>query len=299
MPSVENCKRHKMNKPTVSIIGLGKVGSALLNALSSSGYQVLSAIYKDTVSDSVKRDHPELTLFDSIPTSTNDLGDLILITVPDDAIENLVDELNESFDSFKNKSFAHCSGAHSSFILNKLKKKGAMTASFHPNRSITDSTNNFNKTWFDVEGDQELVQVLKSIVEEFEAHMFEIKAEQKPYLHASAVIASNYLVVLTDLISKVSVMGDLPEDDSLNALLPLMRNTLDNIEENGISNSLTGPIARGDVNTVKRHLELLSTDENVRTLYLTLGREALSLSDLENTDPASFKRLSALLQGES
>jgi predicted short-subunit dehydrogenase-like oxidoreductase (DUF2520 family) len=114
-------------------------------------------------------------------------------------------------------------------------------------------------------------------------------------LHASAVIASNYLVVLANLMTKVSAKGGIPEDISLKALIPLMRNTLDNIEQNGVTNSLTGPIARGDVNTVADHLELLTSDPELLKLYKLFGLEALKLSDLKSSDSSTYERLKDIL----
>ena len=288
-----------MNRPTISIIGLGKVGTALLKVLSSQGYQIISAVYKGTVSETLRTAHPKTKFSEAIPDALDDLGDLILITVPDDAITEVVNELDQTFHSLKFKAVAHCSGTHSSAILKPLSDKGAKIASFHPNQSITASAATFKGTWFDAEGDEELIARFKTIADDLEAELIEIKAEQKPYLHASAVIASNYLVVLANLMTRVSDLGGLNEDLTLKALIPLMRNTLVNIEQNGVADALTGPIARGDVNTVKGHIELLSSDPDLTELYKKLGREALNLSGVETTDPDAFVKLQSLLSAHS
>ncbi|WP_103664728.1 Rossmann-like and DUF2520 domain-containing protein [Gracilimonas amylolytica] len=284
-----------MNRPTISIIGLGKVGTALLKVLSSHGYQIISAVYKHTVSETLRTAHPKTKFSEAIPDALDDLGDLILITVPDDTITEVVNELDQTFPSLKTKSVAHCSGTHSSIILKPLSEKGAKIASFHPNQSITASAATFKGTWFDVEGDEEMITKLKTIADDLEAELIKIKAEQKPYLHASAVIASNYLVVLANLMTKASKLGGMNEEISLKALIPLMRNTLDNIEDNGVEDALTGPIARGDMNTVKGHIELISSDPVLSEMYKSLGREALKLSKLETTDPDTFVELQSLL----
>lgn len=288
-----------MNRPTISIIGLGKVGTALLKVLSSEGYQIISAVYKDTVSETLRTAHPKTKFSEAIPDALDDLGDLILITVPDDTITEVVNELDQTFASLKTKSVAHCSGTHSSIILKPLREKGAKIASFHPNQSVTVSAASFKGTWFDVEGDEEMITKLKTIADDLEAELIKIKAEQKPYLHASAVIASNYLVVLANLMTKASKLGGMNEEISLKALIPLMRNTLDNIEDNGVEDALTGPIARGDVNTVKGHIELISSDPVLSEMYKSLGSEALNLSKLETTDPDTFVELQSLLSAHS
>ncbi|MDZ7806943.1 MAG: Rossmann-like and DUF2520 domain-containing protein [Gracilimonas sp.] len=284
-----------MDKPTISIIGLGKVGTALLRVLSENGYRIHSAINKGSIPYELKSNHSEVTFLNSVPGTMDNLGELILITVPDDAISEVVDEIGQNLKTLNGKAVAHCSGTHSSAILNKLKSKGAKTASFHPNRSITGSTKDFKDTWFDVEGDEEMIRVFERIAEDLNADFIEIEASQKPYLHASAVIASNYLVVLADLMTKVSAKGGITEEVSLKALIPLMRNTMDNIEQNGVSDSLTGPIARGDVNTVSNHLELLRSDPELLNLYKVLGLEALNISELKDSDSPTYERLKDIL----
>ncbi|MFP8488359.1 Rossmann-like and DUF2520 domain-containing protein [Gracilimonas sp. Q87] len=286
-----------MDKPSISIsiIGLGKVGTALLRVLSENGYRILSTIDRGSVSKDLRSEYSEVTLLDSIPDSKEDLGNLILITVPDDAIAEIVNDLDKKFKSLNHISIAHCSGTHSSATLGKLRSKGAKIASFHPIRSITGSTKDFKDTWFDVEGDLALIKVFERIAEDLDANLIEIEASQKPYLHTSAVIASNYLVVLANLMTKVSVGGDIPEEVSLKAMIPLMRNTLDNIEQNGVSDSLTGPIARGDVNTVKDHLKLLSSHPDLFRSYKLLGLEALKMSTLESSKGPAYDKLMELL----
>lgn len=288
-----------MYKPTLSIIGLGKVGTALIKVLSDNDYRIVSAIYKGSVQYEVKKEYSEISFFANIPDEADDLGDLILITVPDDAITDVVNDLYHSIGDLSGKAVAHCSGTYESKVLEVLKDKGAITASFHPNRSITDSTSDFTNTWFDVEGDEKLIQLFRNIAHDLGAEVFEIEPEQKSYLHASAVIASNYLVVLADLMIRISDKGGLSEDQSLKALIPLMRNTLDNIEQKGVVDSLTGPIARGDVNTISHHLELLSEEPGLKTLYKTFGREALRISMLENSDSTTYHKLKELLSDQS
>jgi len=288
-----------MKKPSVTIIGLGKVGTALFNILSSNNYRVTSVIQKGSISESLKTNYPDTFFIDKIPDSLDDYGDLILITVPDAVIEDVVKEIDMALDSLNNKTVAHCSGTYSSDLLKPLSSKGAIKGTFHPNRSITESTENFQNTWFDVEGDKNAIQTFKQIADSLDAKIIEIEAHQKPYLHASAVIASNYLVVLANLMTRVSGKAGLNEEVSLKTLIPLMRNTLDNIEQKGVSAALTGPIARGDVNTVRDHLDLLSPEPDLKDLYKNLGRDALNVSSLKESDYESYQELIEILSQPS
>jgi len=288
-----------MKKPSVTIIGLGKVGTALLTVLSSNNYRITSVIQKGSVSESLKTSYPDTTFIDKIPDSPDDYGDLILITVPDAVIEDVVNKMDRALDSLNSKTVAHCSGTYSSDLLKPLSSKGAKTGTFHPNRSITESTEHFRNTWFDVEGDKNAIQIFKQIAKTLGSNVIEIEVHQKPYLHASAVIASNYLVVLASLMTRVSGKAGLNEEISLKTLIPLMRNTLDNIEQKGVSGALTGPIARGDVNTVRDHLDLLSPEPDLKDLYKSLGREALKVSSLKESDLKSYQALIEILSQSS
>jgi predicted short-subunit dehydrogenase-like oxidoreductase (DUF2520 family) len=100
---------------------------------------------------------------------------------------------------------------------------------------------------------------------------------RRPLYHAAAVVASNYLPVLLALAARLLVHAGVDEDDAVPALLPLMRGTLDNVAELGIGPALTGPVARGDIETVRLHLRMLP--EREARLYRDLGREAVALAE--------------------
>src|SRR5690606_24287151 len=105
----------------------------------------------------------------------------------------------------------------------------------------------------------------------------------RPNYHAAAVFASNYLVTLAATAVRILREIGVPEEDALPALIPLMRGTLDNLEDLGLASALTGPIARGDLDTVRTHLARLSPDD--RALYCALGRETLQLALAAGLDP--------------
>ncbi|MBO6586329.1 MAG: DUF2520 domain-containing protein [Gracilimonas sp.] len=284
-----------MKNPRITIIGLGSVGTALLNVLTRSGYEVISVFNRSEIDPELIRNFPDTYFGKGIPNNQNKLGELAFLTVSDDAIDSVVTQLSERCIDLEDKSLVHCSGVHPSKILLPLSKKGASIASFHPMKAITPKTSSFESTWFDVEGDGVAIRRLKDLADSLSAHVFKVEPKAKPLLHASAVVASNYLVVLAELVTKISALGGVPEDTALKAITPLMENTLRNVKELGVTEALTGPIARGDLKTVKQHVESLENAPELLSLYKTLGIEAVKIAVRKNGETDSLEEIRKLL----
>jgi|AntRauTorcE11897_2_1112592.scaffolds.fasta_scaffold00166_29 predicted short-subunit dehydrogenase-like oxidoreductase (DUF2520 family) len=283
-----------MNKPHISIIGLGRVGKALLHVFTGKGYSVISAYNHSEIEKDFKEQYPNTTFSVGQPKDLEKLGDLIFISVSDDSIFGIANELATQFPEI-NRKVVHLSGTHSSHILNPLKKNGASVASFHPMQAITPDTKSFEGTWFDIEGDKPLLEELEKISQDLKAKTFRVEPEAKPLLHASAVVASNYLVVLGDMVAKISAEANIPEATALEALKPLMENTIENINTLGVTDALTGPIARGDIKTVKQHLESLDNVPEVLSLYKTLGIQAVKIAERKGGTSQSLQEIKKLL----
>src|SRR5690606_38424403 len=117
----------------------------------------------------------------------------------------------------------------------------------------------------------------------------------RPLYHAAAVLASNGLVAVLSAAVRVFDEVGIPEGEAVQALLPLVRGTLDNLENLGVRGALTGPVGRGDVDTVRLHLARLSGQD--RALYCALGMELLRLSRAAGLDPQRAAGLEAPLSG--
>lgn len=274
---------HEITKPSVTIIGLGRVGQALYKTLPKIGYQ-MSSVFSKSV-------HKVPFFVEGFPAKNYHLGELIFLTVPDDTLEIIIRKLADNFDDFKGKSIVHCSGTLSSDILSPLKEKGASIASFHPLQSISEFTSSFNSTWFDVEGDKCVIHILEEIANKLGANALKVKKEAKPYLHAAAVVASNYVVTLMKIAEEIAEIGGIDKDKIVSALIPLMQSSLNNLEAKGVENALTGPIARGDVHTVKTHLEILENHSHLLELYKVLGLETTKISSAPKAQITAIKKL--------
>jgi predicted short-subunit dehydrogenase-like oxidoreductase (DUF2520 family) len=261
-------------KYSIGIIGAGRVGSTLAVLLSDLGYDLSFIVTRS------KEKHNFLINKTGAILSTEinkDLPktDLVLITTPDDVIKSIVKEIiNKNCDVSKTV-FAHTSGVSSSRELASLKKLGANIGSVHPLKSFSgrNVTSEFlHGTYFSIEGEKESLKIIENIVLSLKGIPFFIKTENKGLYHASACAACNYLTALTHYAVSLLKECGLESQDALSLLKPLMTGTIENIFKYGPNEALTGPIERGDVETLKIHLrELDKLDDLYKSVYSVLG----------------------------
>ncbi len=275
-------------KPRVAIIGHGKVGSAFGQFLEKAGYPI--AGYGD-IGDALL----ELTR----------KAELIFITTPDGIIEKVCTEIAEQRGFPKNSVVLHCSGALSSEILTPAREKSAFVGSLHPLQSFAAKTfagNPFEGIIFAAEGDENAVETAKRAAMDLgAAQCIEIETSGKRLYHAAAVVASNYLVTLMNLSFDLLEASGISREDAFGVLSPLIRGTLANIEAAGIPDALTGPVARGDAETVAGHLQDMDEKmpENSR-IYRLLGLYTLEIAKKKgDISPEAHARIEALFTGRS
>ena len=253
----------------VGFIGAGTVGTALASRLSEKGYQVV------TVSSRSQSSAEKLAQAISGCRAANnnqavaDTADLVFITTPDYAIATVASELRW----YPRQSVVHCNGAASTDILESARKWGAQVGASHPLQtfaSVKQAIDNIPGSTFAIEAEEPLLSTLKELSTALDGQWIELKASDKVLYHAAAVIACNYMVTLVKLATDLWQTFDVPTPQATKALMPLLRGTLNNIENVGIPNCLTGPIARGDTGTIRKHLNAL---ENAAPALLTTYRE--------------------------
>jgi len=281
------------DKPSISVFGIGALGKTLFQSLTESGFSVKS-IYsrsaKESFSEPLRNLHRG-----SIPKSTDELGDILFITTSDDHISAVSQNLSEIPGNWSGKCVVHCSGALFSDELNSIKLKGALTASFHPLQTFSkkSSDNTFQDIHISIEGDDELLTHLEALAKKLGADTIRVTKEQKRALHIAAVFVSNYLVTLMSAGESVLKNEGL---DNLGVLEPLIRKTLQNIITHGTESSLTGPIARGDVQTITSHLQFLVKNVETMSLYKALGLHTLSvIKKKPESDTAVLEMMQKLL----
>jgi predicted short-subunit dehydrogenase-like oxidoreductase (DUF2520 family) len=262
----------------LGFIGAGTVGTALAARLSQSGYPIAAVASRTKASAQKLSDAVGYCpVFDSNQEAA-DHAELIFITTPDDAIAPVVAEIKWH----PGQSVIHCSGADSVASLEPARKAGAEVGAFHPLQtfaSLEQAMENMPGSTFALEAEEPLLATLKEMATALGGNWVLLKASDKVLYHASAVIACNYLVTLVKLASDLWQTFDVPPPQATQALLPQLRGTLHNIETIGIPQCLTGPIARGDIGTINKHLDALAkTTPQLLSSYRELGRQTIPIA---------------------
>jgi predicted short-subunit dehydrogenase-like oxidoreductase (DUF2520 family) len=262
----------------LGFIGAGTVGTALAVRLSQSGYPVVAVASRSQASAQKLADAVgDSRVFDSNQAAA-DNAELIFITTPDDAIAPVVKEIKWH----PGQSVVHCSGADSVASLEPAQKAGAQVGAFHPLQtfaSLKQAIDNMPGSTFALEAEEPLLTTLKEMAAALGGNVVVLKASDKVLYHTSAVIACNYLVTLVKMAGDLWQSFGVPPPQATKALLPLLRGTLHNIETIGIPNCLTGPIARGDIGTINKHLDALTqTAPHLLTTYRELGRQTIPIA---------------------
>jgi len=262
----------------IGFIGCGRMGRALAIGLAAAGYDikaVASLHYQSAVA--LAKRVPGCTPYAS-PGELARAVDMVFITTPDDAIMPVC----RSIVWKKGQIVLHCSGADTRTALSSAFEVGAETGVLHPLQTFSGSEadgNQFTGVTFAVEAGGMLYDTLVSMTEKLGGHPVNIPPHLKALYHISAVMASNYLVVLAGMSAALWQNWGISQEDALKALLPLIKKTVSNLETAGISASLTGPVARGDVGTLQKHLAALSRlAPALETSYRELGLQAVDIA---------------------
>lgn len=209
------------------------------------------------------------TVATSMDTASH--ADVWMLSVPDDEIENQAEALLARDDLSESTIVFHCSGAKSSTVLDRLRQRGVAIASVHPVRSFANPSalvSDFAGTYCGIEGDDAAVEILRGAFTEIGAQVFSLSAEHKRRYHAASVFASNYLVSLIDVAQRCYESAGIAPELAQRLAEPLASKTLENCFRMCTTSALTGPIKRGDMNSVALQLQdLQSWDAEVAALY--------------------------------
>jgi len=188
-------------------------------------------------------------------------ADVVFLTTPDGVIESVCDSISRQEGFSPGAIVLHCSGAHPSTILASARKSGAWIGSMHPLQSFAsvDITHNpFKGIRIAIEGDSKAVSTADQMARDLEAQPLQILTEGKPLYHAAAVVASNFLVTLMGVAFRLIQQAGVKPEEAFAVLKPLIDGTLANIDRSGVHQALTGPVVRGDVQTIETHLHAIS-----------------------------------------
>ena len=267
-------------KDRITIVGPGRLGLSL-------AYALLQAEAVDEVTICGRRPDPP-----SHPLFGQDLAryvfgleppghdtTAVILAVPDGTLREISEALAAQGEPPPECAAFHVSGALGTDPLEALHLRGYSVGTMHPLQTVANPVTGAERlpgSYFAISGEPSALAVARRLIRSLGSPVITVPLLRRPVYHAAAVLASNCLTGLVSAAVRVLSQTGVSEEEALQALLPLARGTLDNIAEMGAANALTGPVARGDVETVKLHLRALDARE--RSLYAAMGREIVHLA---------------------
>lgn len=226
------------------IVGPGRAGGSLALAATAAGHEIVGVLSRGTPHDY----GPELSWDVPLPEA-----DLVLVAVRDEAIPDVVERLQPVVESTVGV-VAHLSGFVPVRVLHPLQEKGVSVGGFHPLQTMPDPVNGaraLEGAYVAIDGDALALDVLTHLAETLGMHPFRILEEDRPAYHAAAAAAANFVV------TALAIAEDLFRSAGVDPTVarPLVERVMTNVYEKGADRALTGPIARGDIETVIGHLE--------------------------------------------
>lgn len=277
-----------------NIIGAGRLGKNIAESLYR--VQIISSLFICNRSfESAQKACEEINFGLAKPEIMNlPEADITWICSNDDAVPEIVTALNRQSALKEESLVIHCSGVLSSAVLEPLRKKGCSIASFHPLKAFKTNyldSKAFNQVDCILEGDPAACDWLHSTFSNLGAYVTSIKPEHKTIYHAAACMASNYLITLAACSEELFLKAGLEPLQSRRMLLNLMQGNVTNLGQvSNIAQALTGPITRGDINTLSLHLKALE-DPCIEGLYKAATLASLSLTQLSEEQKNIIKNL--------
>ena len=269
-------------KGGIGFIGAGMVGTALAVALYRQGYRIAAVASRTRASTKRLAARVPGTKVCRTPQEVAEASSLVFLTVPDDVIARVA----ESVRWRNGQGVVHCSGSRSLEALEPARAQGALMGAFHPLQTFADpegAAAALPGSAFVVEGDPPLLEELEGLARALSGWPIHLAPQDRVLCHVSAVTVCGLLVALLKEAAELweGFQGDTKgrRDEALRALLPLAQGTVASLAHSGFPVALTGPLARGDLGTVRQHLEALeSRAPAFLPLYCRLALAALPLA---------------------
>ena len=271
----------------VFVIGAGRAGRALTHALRVGGVDVVGLHGRQPAEGITCGDWPA-----SIESAS-----VVLITVRDSEIDGVMRELLAA-KLAAGAAVVHASGNAEPPALDLLRKHGHPGGTFHPLLPLTDptrATEQLHRAWIGIDGDEAARSVSRELAAAIGARVLEIPEGVKARYHAAAVFASNFPLVLLATAMKLLTSTGVPEDAARGAWGTLLVAAAENASAMGPAKAMTGPVARGDVETVRAHLGALSDVPEILELYRVLSRGGVKVAEAGGASAERMEELRDLL----
>lgn len=275
-------------------IGAGKVGFTLGRYFKEHQTDVTGFYSRNHGSAVEAAEFTGTVCYDSMADLVRD-SDVIFITVPDDAVASVWEQLKEN--GIYNRIICHCCGVLSSEVFSDMDSYNCYGYSVHPLFAVNSKKESYQElsgALFTIEGEESHRDIPAGIIRRCGNRVVFLKAEQKTQYHCAAVIASNLINGLMETAAEVLCGCGFTRDEAFAALVPLAVNNMSHLKTGSIEEALTGPVERGDTDTVKRHIDCLSGD--VRDIYTLLSGKVLQVAERKNPE-YDYKKLEEILHG--
>ncbi len=290
--------------PTTFVVGAGPVATALAGALRLGGVPVLGLWARKPAAARSAGSIAGVAAFSSAPPDLLLESEVVVLAVKDQVIGEVAQMLVGTGLINKRHVMLHCAGAASALeILAGVTGSVAGVGTMHPLSAIADAKlamRTLKGTVFGVEGDEVGRTTASRLVAALGGIVLPLDGTQMAAYHAAAALASNYLVAVMDAAAAVLGSAGVSADDAARALVPLAEGALRNVSAHGTTGGLTGPIRRGDAETVQRHLDALRGKPELVEIYRALARRALEIAGRidgrEAPDRVGLEAIRALLQ---
>jgi predicted short-subunit dehydrogenase-like oxidoreductase (DUF2520 family) len=289
-------RTQKTARPTIAIAGAGNLASVLAVALRRAGYKIESIIGRDARSSMARAQ----TLAKKIGSRADPIreaqisAEIVWLCVPDSEISSVARLLAKCIEAdgkdWKGKTALHSSGALTSDELASLRQRGATVASVHPLMTfVKGSQASLAGVSFAIEGDTAAVRRARQIVRDLGGQSYAIRKQDKVAYHAWGTFASPLVTALLATSERVAAAAGVQAKDARRRMLPMVAQTIANYGALGAAKGFSGPIVRGEVEIVKRHLRGLRRVPEAREVYLALARAAMRY--LRGKNPNTMRKL--------
>ncbi len=282
--------------PSVAFIGAGRLGCTLARALAAQGVAVRAVGSRSAqAAQALAERLPDCAALPLDEAAA--AAELVFLTVPDDAIAPTAAALRWR----PGQRVVHCSGATEVAALAAAQEQGALVGGFHPLQIFSDPERALALlpgSTVAIEADGELAAELHALAALLGMQPLALRPGTRAAYHGAASFAASFLLSMLDEAAQVWEAIGLPRGQALRSLLPLARGTLDAAEAKGLAQALAGPISRGDVGVVARHLQAFDAlSESHGQFYRELSRRQLALAaESGRLDAAVLARVAALLE---
>lgn len=267
-----------MRRDPIFVMGAGRAGSGLAQALRAAGVEVVGVHGRHEAGG------PDGVTVGALPASFQ-LAAVILVTVRDSQIDDALRELLAAGPA-PGAVFLHASGSAEPAMLEVVRGAGHPAGTFHPLVPLADparAADALRGAYIGIDGDEGARELSRALAASLGANTLEIPPGEKPRYHAAAVIVSNFPAVLLHLGERVLRDAGVAPDEAAGAARALFRAAASNLESGDTARVLTGPIVRGDAATVRSHVRALAADPEALAVYRALSLAALELASESGT----------------